>query len=245
MKSYEMLKGDPFIKDYLSDYIWLTKVYVAYNKKFKKKYVDELRIKELSKKTVQLIQQTIDIKEIEKKYPTVSIDEEYIRKLRREPLSDTGAAIDAVTNIQREAKNHPSSPFFIELSKEVERTYEELRNRKIKTEEAVKRILDFSERIVKWKEEEKEIGKEKHPVYEAVKSVLPDLEKKRVLGFVDELLEKLENKKLLFKGWQVQRDVRRSVKTEVRILLLSRFKDYKAKVDELTEKVFSALEEAK
>ncbi|GAH94762.1 unnamed protein product, partial [marine sediment metagenome] len=31
MRSYEMLSGEPFLRDYLSDYKWLVQVYVAYN----------------------------------------------------------------------------------------------------------------------------------------------------------------------------------------------------------------------
>jgi hypothetical protein len=128
------------------------------------------------------------------------------------------------------------------LSKEVERTYEELRSRRIETEEAVKRILDFSERIVKWKREEKEIGKEKYPLYEALKNVLPEIEKQRAINFINDLLTHLEKQKLLFKGWQLQRDVRRKVKAEIRLLLLSKFRDYGSKMDELTDSTFEALE---
>ncbi len=67
--------------DYLSDYTWLVRIYVAYNKKFKKANVDELKVESLSKKTVRLIQETIDAKEIDDAYPTVSVDEEYIKVL--------------------------------------------------------------------------------------------------------------------------------------------------------------------
>jgi type I restriction enzyme R subunit len=242
MKSYEMLKGDPFLRPYLLNYTWLVKVYVAYNKRFKKANVDELKIDELSKKTIQLVQQTIDIKEIEDTYPTLSVDEKYIEVLRKSVPKTVDAAIDVLTNIQHEARIHSNSFFFINLSKEVERTYEELRNRKIETEEAVKRILDFSERIVKWKREEKEIGKEKYPLYEALKNVLPEIEKQRAINFISDLLTHLERQKLLFKGWQLQRDVRRKVKAEIRLLLLSKFKDYGSKIDELTDSTFEALE---
>ena len=38
----------------------------------------------------------------------------------------------------------------------------------------MKRALDFSGRITEWKREESEIGKDKYPLYEAVKTVLPD-----------------------------------------------------------------------
>jgi len=242
MKSYEMLRGDPFLRPYLSDYTWLAKIYVAYNKRFKKANVDELRIGELSKKTIQLVQQTIDIKEIEDTYPTLSVDEKYIEVLRKSAPKTVGAAIDVLTNIQHEARIHSSSPFFINLSKEVERTYEELRSRKIETEEAVKRLLNFSERIVRWKKEEEEIGKDKYPLYEALKNVLPEIEKQKVTTFINNLSTHLEKKKLLFKGWQLQRDVRRKVKAETRLLLLSELRDYKNKIDELTDGIFGALE---
>ena len=242
MKSYEMLRGDPFLSDYLIDYTWLIKIYIAYNKKFKKTNVDELKISELSKKTFQLVQKAIDVKEIDEIYPTVSVNEEYIEILKKSLPKTIGAAIDIFTNIQHEIKIHSNSPFFINLSKEVEKTYEELRNRRIKTEEAIKKLFDFSERIIEWKKEEKEIGKDKYPIYEAIKSILPKIEKQRAINFINNLLIRLENEKLLFKGWQLQRDVRRKVKAETRLSLLSEFRDYKSKIDELTDKVFEALE---
>jgi type I restriction enzyme R subunit len=242
MKSYEMLRGDPFLMDYLLDYTWLVRVYVAYNKKFKKANVDELKIGELSKKTVKLIQETIDVKEIDDAYPTVSVDEKYIEVLKKSVPKTRGAAIDVITSIQHEVRIHPTSPFFIDLSKEVERTYDELITKKVKTGEAIQRLLDISERIVKWKKEEKEIGKDKYPLYEVIKFILPEIEKQKVIDFVNDLLNYLQNKKLLFNGWQLQRDVRRKVKAETRLLLISKFRQHKEKIDELTDGIFGALE---
>jgi len=242
MKSYEMLRGDPFLRPYLLDYTWLVKIFVAYNKRFKKAKVDELKIGELSKKTIQLVQQTIDVKEIDDTYPTLSVDEKYMEILKKSAPKTVGAAIDVITNIQHETRIHPNSPFFIDLSKEVERTYEELRTKKIETKEAVQRLLNFSEKIVEWKREEEEIGKDRYPLYEAIKSVLPKIEKQRVIDFINSLSTHLENRKLLFKGWQLQRDVRRKVEAETRLLLLSKFRNYRGEVDELTGGIFGALE---
>jgi type I restriction enzyme R subunit len=242
MKSYEMLRGDPFLAPYLSDYTWIVKIYVAYYKRFKKANVDELKIGELSKKTTQLIQKTIDVKEIDDAYPTLSVDENYIEALKKSVPKTVGAAIDIITNIQHEVRTHSASPFFMDLSKEVEKTYEELRTRKIETEEAVRKILGFSEKIAQWKSEEKEIGKDKYPLYEALKSVLPDVEKQRAIAFVGNLSSHLQEVGLLFEGWQLQRDVRRKVRAEIRLLLLLEYKDYRDKIDELTERMFGALE---
>lgn len=242
MRSYEMLRGEAFLKDYLRDYGWLIRIYVAYNKKFKKADVDELKIEMLSKKTRMLIQQTIDLKDIEKKYPTVTIDENYLRALKKSGSKGMGAAIDIAANLRHEAGFYRNSPFFINLVREVEATYEKLRDKKLETEKGIKKLREFCEKVADWKREMGEIGEEKYPIYEAIKLVLPDLDKNKVIDFVDELQAHLENKKLVFPGWQLQRDVRRKVKEEIRIKLISRFKNYRNKIDDLTEKVFAALE---
>jgi type I restriction enzyme R subunit len=242
MKSYEMLRGDPFLMDYLLDYTWLVKIFVAYNKRFKKASINELKIDELSRKTTKLIQETLDVKEIEDAYPTVSVDQKYIEALMKNPPRTIGAAMDIMADIRHEIRTHPTSSFFASLSKEVERTYEELTSRKVRTGEAVKRLLTLSERIAEWKREEEEIGKDKYPLYEALKSVLPQMEKQRALNFISELLAHLHKKKLIFNGWQLQRNVRRDVKAEIRLLLISRLRNYREKIDELTEGIFEALE---
>ena len=242
MRSYEMLSGDPFLKPFLADYTRLTKIYIAYHKRFKRRDIDELKIEALSRKTQKLVKEAINVGEIEKRYPTINIDEKYVEWIKRTMPRSIGAAIDLGAIVKREAENRSSSPFFAKLSKEVEDVLEKMRSRKIKTEHAVKRLISICEKIVEWKREEKEIGKEKYPLYEAVKSVIPDVEKNRVISFIDLLLSHLRKKKLIFEGWQSQRDVRRSVRAEVRLLLLSRFREYRNKIDELTERIFDALE---
>jgi hypothetical protein len=112
----------------------------------------------------------------------------------RKRNGDVATAVDVLTNILYEIRIHSSSPFFINLSKEVERTYEELRTRKIDIEEAMRRSLAFSKKIVKWKKEEEEIGKERYPLYEVIKSVLPELDKQEAIDFINTLLSHLKNK---------------------------------------------------
>jgi type I restriction enzyme R subunit len=242
MRSYEMLSGDPFLRPYLLDYSWLVKIYIAYYKRFRRKGVDEIKVDELSKKTIQLIQETIDVKEIDESYPTVAIDEEYIKLLKKLAPKTSGAAIDLFPPMLIEVRNHPNSPFFINLGKEIERVYEEFRTRKIETAKAVQKLLEFSGNIVEWKKEEKEIGKKKYPLYEAIKLVIPQIEKQKSKAFIANLLGQLTTRNLIFKGWQSQRDIRRKVRAETRLLLLKEFREHKNKLDDLTEGIFIALE---
>jgi type I restriction enzyme R subunit len=225
MRSYEMLKGDPFLVDFLLDYTWLVKIYVAYYKDVKKQNVNELEIEKLSKKTIQLIQQTIDVKEIDDLFPTISVDRKYIEILKKSAPKTVGAAIDAINVIR-----------------EVEKTYEDLMAKKIETREASKKILDISERIAEWKKEEQEIGEDKYPIYEAMRSVVPGIDKQRIIAFIHELLIHLQEKKLLFNGWQQQRDVRHKVRVEIRLQLLSKLKNHRNRLDDMTEGIFSGLE---
>ena len=242
MRSYEMLKGDPFLVDFLMDYTWLVKIYVAYYKDVKKQNVNELEIEKLSKKTIQLIQQTIDVKEIDDLFPTISVDRKYIEILKKSAPKTVGAAIDAINVIRHEGRVHANSPFFINLSREVEKTYEDLMAKKIETREASKKILDVSERIAEWKKEEQEIGEDKYPIYEAMRSVVPGIDKQRIIAFIHELLIHLQEKKLLFNGWRQQRDVRHKVRVEIRLQLLSKLRNHRNRLDDMTEGIFSGLE---
>jgi hypothetical protein len=218
------------------------KIYIAYHKRFRQARVDELKIGELSKKTLKLIQETIDVEELDNTFPTVTINEDFIENLKKQAPKTTGAPIDLFPQILVVVKRHPASPFFINLGQEVEKTYEDLRDKKIETKEAIQKILNFSQRIVAWQKEENEIGKDKYPIYEAIKIILPNIEKQKATVFINKLQAHLDQKGLLFKNWQEQRDVKRKVKDETRLLLLSEFKENRSKVDDLRDAVVEALE---
>ena len=242
MHSYEMLSGEPFLREYLEDYTWLMKIYVAYNKKFKKADVDELKIEALSRKTRLLIQQTINMKSIERSYPTLEINENYIKMIKDKGIKSTGAAIDIISNILNFTRANARSEFMINIKKEIEEVYEKLREKKQVTEKEIEKITELNKKIWEWIKEREEIGKERYPVYEALRLTIPDLDKNRAIRLTNEILNHLESKKLLFHGWSLQRDVRREVKKELRIKLIAGLRNYKNKIDDLVDKIFYALE---
>lgn len=240
MRSFEMLSGDPFLAKYLSDYKWMVKIYWAYYRKFKRADFDELRIALLSKKTYALVQQTIDVEEISTKYPVVTIDEKYVKAIRgKDP--GLSAAIDIVGDIQGEIRRRVGSPFFGSISSQVRHLYEELGQKGTKTNEVLKKLIGLTEQIAQRNREEQEVGVERYPIYEALKLELPSIDKQNATDFADNLTSGLKSQKLLFKGWQQKREIRRRVREEIRIRLL-RLKDARPKVDKLTDAVFNALE---
>jgi hypothetical protein len=52
---------------------------------------------------------------------------------------------------------------------------------------------------VEWKKEEAEVGKQKYPIYEAIKIVLPEADKQKTIAFINRLLSHLKSRQLLFK----------------------------------------------
>lgn len=240
MGYYEMLKGDASVRDSLSDYTWLTKIYVAYNRRYKRANVDEMMIDELSKKTMELIQEAVDVGDINNAYPIKEIDGEFINAIKSGNNS-MGFAIDIISNLVIEVKKHQSSPFYLNLRKRVEQAYEDLRSRKRKVEDIIMEMSDLANKVVERKREEESIGSDVYSIYEVLQDKLANVKKDELIEFSRDLLEHLKKNDLLFKGWQKQLIVRRDVKKEIRIKLLKFRND--TNIDELLDSIFTLLAE--
>jgi type I restriction enzyme R subunit len=78
---FETLQPDEFLRPYLNEYTWLCKFYLLYRKKFYPKEHFEIT-EEDGAKTRQLIREHVDVKEMEKDFPTYVLDENYLTKLK-------------------------------------------------------------------------------------------------------------------------------------------------------------------
>lgn len=78
---FETLQPDEFLRPYLNEYTWLCKFYLLFRKKFYPKEHFEIT-EEDGAKTRQLIREHVDVKEIEKNFPSYVLDENYLTKLK-------------------------------------------------------------------------------------------------------------------------------------------------------------------
>ena len=239
MRYYEMLKGEAILKDYLNDYRWIISIYTNYNARYRREVIDYKKIESISKKTRELIEKSIDVKSIDNNYPIVEIDNNFIDKLKGSKINSIGAAIDIFANIRHEVNKH-DSPFFLKLREEVERAYNELRKRRENVSSYIEKALEISGKIVKWKEEENKLGRRVHRIYEYVSNIMPDIDKEEVVRLSNMIINKLEEKDLLFDGWKDKPSVRRDVKREIKFLLFKEFKDHD-KIDDILDAIFKAL----
>jgi type I restriction enzyme R subunit len=100
---FETLQPDEFLRPYLSEYEWLCKFYMLYRKKFYAKEHFEIT-EEDGAKTRELIREYVDVEEIERDFPSYTLDENYLTKIRdMEPDAkalDIEAMLDAEIRIR-------------------------------------------------------------------------------------------------------------------------------------------------
>jgi type I restriction enzyme R subunit len=92
---YEALQPDEFLADYEREYAWLTKMWMAYRKKFYPAERYEIS-EEDGAKTRELIRQNVSMEELKKDFPTYTLDEQYLTKLQDLPPDAKALDIEAM-----------------------------------------------------------------------------------------------------------------------------------------------------
>jgi type I restriction enzyme R subunit len=92
---YEALQPDEFLADYEREYAWLTKMWMAYRKKFYPAERFEIS-EEDGAKTRELIRQNVSMEELKRDFPTYALNEEYLTKIQELPPDAKALDIEAM-----------------------------------------------------------------------------------------------------------------------------------------------------
>lgn len=98
---YETIQPDEMLKDFVVDYTWLAKFYMLYRKKFYPHEHFEIT-EEDGAKTRALIREHVEVKELERDFPTYKLDENYLTKL--EGLEPDAKALDIEATLDAEIR---------------------------------------------------------------------------------------------------------------------------------------------
>ena len=98
---FEMLQPDEQLREFLTDYTWLTKFYMLYRKKFYPEEHFEITPDD-GAKTRALIREHVDVKELETEFPSYTLDENYLTKI--EPLEPDAKALDIEAMLDAEIR---------------------------------------------------------------------------------------------------------------------------------------------
>jgi len=215
-KLFELLGPHPIKLEKLKDYTWLTQVYSFYLHETRQDLAKENALAyKYFQKTLKYIYKTTEVTDIDKQYPIIQFDAEYLKNLQEKLKTKEEKAANILFTLNR----------FVIIDKQRNPVYETLA-------EKVERILKL------WKEKTKDFEKIYNESAEIFKEIQALQARQKQLLFTNlqyAILLNIEKaipnngdltkdtqeltamlQPYLFKGWQYQQTARKSVERETR-----------------------------
>ncbi len=98
---YETIQPDEMLREFVADYTWLVKFYMLYRKKFYPNEHFEITDED-GAKTRALIREHVDVKELDDQFPSYTLDENYLTKIK--PLDPNAKALDIEAMLDAEIR---------------------------------------------------------------------------------------------------------------------------------------------
>lgn len=227
----------------LKEYTWLTQVYTFYIRETRQDQYEERRyVQKYFQKTLKYVYKTTELADIEKQYPTIAFDANYLKNLQDKVKSKEEKAANILFTLNR----------FVIVDKQRNPIYETLT-------EKVERILKL------WKEKTKDYEKIYTEGTQIIKEIAKLESRKTDLGFSDLQYSTLltmektfgTDKNLtkdaqelaallqphMFKGWQYQQTTRKTIEREIRKYLRKYIKQHKISLADM-EQIYQKIVES-
>ncbi len=227
---YEFLSPDPFLKQYMRQFEWLTSFYLAFLKEFRSED-DRYLLEEYGEKVKELIQKSyiIDYEGITKNFRELRVDDLYTLE-RLKGMDEEEKALNLEKMLKQEISvDINEDPAFVKFSERLRAIRDEFENNQIDLAERIRRYEELMKDIKTKRDEAKELGMDlkEYAIFVISQEFAEDGEQLRV--FVKDVKERLED--VLDKDWQdsTKRDVFiKDVKQTLQELIL---RDYKGIVE--------------
>lgn len=238
-RAYNAVSPDPFLKDYLFDYKWLSKVYESVRPTDN---TGALIWASLGAKTIDLVNQNIEVSDVDQTDDSdiLELDSELIEAFIQ---GDRGAKrmakkveIDLVARIN----SYTDDPKFISIGEKLEKLREQQEQGLITSIEFLKRLLELAREAAEAEKEVvpvEEINKGKAALTElftSLKNEKMPVIVERIVNDIDEIV-----KIVRFDGWQDTGSGRREVKKALRSIIAIK---YKIKDTDVFDKAYNYIE---
>jgi len=230
---FELLGPNPIKLEKLKEYTWLTQVYTFYlNVTRQKEHEGQRYIQKYFQKTLKYVYKTTELADIQRQYPTITFDADYLKNLQEKTKTKEEKAANILFTLNR----------FIIIDKHRNPIYETLTGK-------VERILKL------WKEKTKNYQEIYNQAAQIVNEINQLQSRQKQLNFTDlqySLLLTLEQKlgtdenlkddvkqltaqlqPHMFKGWQYQQATRKTIEREARKYLRKYIKQHRLDLTDL------------
>jgi len=217
-RMFELLGAHPKKLEYKEEFAALTEIYYTYLHRKRDFEETESYVKKYFPKTLEIIQQTIDIGRIQQLFPIITLDENYLEKLRQTYSDPEERVYNMIFDLRKFIYIERSrTPYLETIGERVNRILREIRERKIKIEEAYQRLSQIITEV-------NEIQKRREELTDRELSILLPLEKvvgrsQQLIDSVKALISELERGGMLFNGWNQKMEAVKRVGLKVRAFL--------------------------
>ncbi len=224
---FEILSPDPFLKESVRTFEWLTSVYLAFEKEYSEKMSDAELLAEYGEKVKLLIQQRVDYEGITKNFRELNVNDLYVME-RLNKMDDEEKALNLEKMLKQEISiNIDTNPAYKKFSERLGLIRKEFEQHQIDLSERIKRYQELLADIKKKGDEAKELGYslKEYGLY-VVSTEFVGGDKDIVREFIKDMTNRLEN--ILDEGWQEssKRDeFLKEVKRIVQELVLKEYRD--------------------
>ncbi len=231
-KWFEFLKNDERMIKYLMDYKWLSALY-EYYKKLLKPDISEEKIEKIFRKTMEVLHEVIEVKELLDIKPPLLIDLNYIKTLQNSELSEEEKTIGILMGLYRIiCVIGEKNPIYKSIAQRVRQLVEKWQNDEIDIENLgieVDKLLNFINEKEKEKEKSK-LNEKEFGIKLIFESLLKEEKKEKIEELAKELYKKIENK--IYPNWNKNPAKVQEIKREIREFLIDIRNMYKLSYEE-------------
>jgi type I restriction enzyme R subunit len=225
---FEVLSPDPFLKEYLRKFEWITSFYLAFVKEFRSEGDDFAILSEYGEKVKKIIQNEIDYEGITKSFRELKVNDLYTLE-RLDNMDDEEKVLNLEKMLKQEiSTNVDDNPIFKKFSERLSAIRNEFEKNQIDLAERIKRYYDLLNDIKSKSEEAKELGMslKEYGLYVVSEEYIENDDKKEIIGFIKDMTKRLED--VLDKGWQESSKREQFIKEIKKVLQVIILKDYKS-----------------
>ncbi len=151
---YEILSPDPFLRQYLDDFAHLADLYASIRNKYS---MQPVLVRDLMRKTEDLVQKHAKTEGLLTTLPPVGIDETVLGSIRYDD-PDPGKVINLGKGILTSTVKEDTPPYLVSIGERAEQVLEAFDDRQISTTVALERLEDLTRELLEAEAERKRLG---------------------------------------------------------------------------------------
>lgn len=217
-RMYEFLGAHPERLKYQDELVALTEIYYTYLHRKRDFEEIEKYVKKYFPKTLEIVQNSFDIGRIEEFFPIITLDESYLRRLEETYPTLDQRVLNMMFDLRKFVYVEKSrTPYLETIGERISKILREVREAKIKTEEAFKKLQELVTEVNDIQQRKKELN-------DRELSMLLPLEKTtgksaELADSVKNLIKNLEKERMFFPGWNQKSETTRKIGLRIRAFI--------------------------